>query len=320
VRNRRQAPVVVITGASSGIGRAAALGFARKRVSLVLAARSATCLEDVAAECRKHGAQALVVPTEVSEEAQVQNLARTAVEHFGRIDVWVGAAAAYAYGTVEQTPPEVFERLLQVNLTGQVHGVRAVLPTFRAQGRGTLILVGSVFSKITAPYVSAYVASKFGLAGFSQSLRQELLAEKGIHVCLLLPATIDTPIYQHAANYTGREIHPLPPVVSPERVGRAIVRLAGHPRPETVVGRMQGSFIPFQRAAPRIYDRIIARMMGGLGVRGDGVPASGGTVFTPLPASNAVTGGWRSKPARLAAGGLAGAAAVVAFRRTRAGR
>lgn len=307
-------PVVVVMGASSGIGRATARTFARQGASLVLAARSAASLDEVAEECRHHGAQALAVPTDVAVEAEVQALVCSAVERFGRIDVWVGMASVYGYGTFEQMPSETFRQILETNLFGQVHGARAVLPRFRAQGAGTLILVGSVYSKITTPYVSAYVTAKFGLLGFSEVLREELLADKGINVCLVLPATIDTPIYQHAANYTGRNVRPLPPVVSPHRVARSIVRLASRPSRVVVVGRVQATFITIHRLLPRLFERGSRPLMNTVALRGSGVPASDGTVFTPLPSSNRVTGGWRSRRLRLLTATAAGAAGAAALR------
>lgn len=297
---------MVITGASSGIGRATAHAFARRGARLVLAARSRTALEDVAAECAEHGAEALVAPTDVSDEQQVRVLVQRALERFGRIDVWVGAASVYSYGTVEQTPTEVFRQILATNLLGQVHTARALLPQFRTQGTGTLVVVGSVYSKITSPYVSPYIASKFAVLGFTEALRQELRSEAGIKVCTVLPATIDTPIYQHAANYTGHRVHPLPPVVSPHRVARAIVGLTARPRPTVVVGQLQRTFIPVHALLPRIYNWCINPVMDALALRSATAPASNGTVFAPAPDTYRITGDWRSAPIRTL--GAAGAA------------
>lgn len=301
-------PVVVLTGASSGIGRATAHAFARDGARLVLAARSAESLQEVAAECAGHGASVITVPTDVGDESQVEVLIRSAREAFGRIDVCVAGASVYSYGTFEQTPPEVFRRIVETNLFGAVHTARAVLPLFRAQGHGTLIVVGSVYSRITSPYVSPYVTSKWGLLGFTEVLRQELRRAKDIHVCAVLPATIDTPIYQHAANYTGKSVHPLPPVVSPHPVARAIVGLTHRPRPVTVVGRIQGALIPVHGLLPGLYDRCINPVMDLLALRSGTAPASEGTVFAPDPATEQITGGWRSTPLRA----LAAAGAVLA--------
>ncbi|WP_162149429.1 SDR family NAD(P)-dependent oxidoreductase, partial [Arthrobacter sp. Br18] len=181
---------------------------------------------------------------------------------------------------------------------------RTVLPYFRSQGRGTLIIIGSVYSKITSPYVSPYVTSKFGLLGFTEVLRQELRKAKDIHICLVLPATIDTPIYQHAANYTGQHVHPLPPVVSPHRVAKVILRNSKRPRPVTVVGQIQRTIIPIHGLFPRLYDQCINPVMNLLALRKGPTAPSSGTVFTPDPSSNQITGNWRtSRTRRLGAAG-----------------
>jgi short-subunit dehydrogenase len=308
-------PVVVITGASSGIGRSAAHAFARRGYRVVVAARSAETLAEVVAECERAGAAALAVPTDVGDQAQVHALAGAAVARFGRIDVWVGNASVFSYGKFEQTPPAVFERVLRTNLLGQVHGARAVLPQFRQQGSGVLVIVGSLYSRVPSPLASPYITSKFGTLGFALSLRQELRRERGIDVRIVLPATIDTPIYQHAANTTGSSVHPLPPIVSAKRAARAIVKAAEHPRRVRVVGRMQGLLAPAFAIAPGVLERVVPRLMPPLALRSPATSPSPGTVFEPDPGSNAVVGGWQSRPLRVALVALGGAAAVVARRR-----
>ncbi len=314
---------VVITGASSGIGRATAHAFAERGARLVLAARSASSLQEVARECRDRGAEAMVVVTDVSDEVQVHDLARAAVGEFGRVAAWVGAASVFSYGTFEQTPPEVFRQVLETNLFGQVHGARAVLPLFRSQGSGVLVLVGSLYSRITSPYLSPYITSKFGLLGLAEVLRQELRDVRGASVCAILPATIDTPIYQHAANYTGRRVHPLPPVTDPRRVARAIVRAVERPRPVSVVGQVQRLGVLAHAAVPRLYDRAVGPVMDLVALRGGPVPDTPGTVFQPAHDTNQVHGHWRSSLARhLGLAALISAAAAagrsgLGFRRRR---
>ncbi|MCP2636598.1 SDR family NAD(P)-dependent oxidoreductase [Microbacterium sp. HD4P20] len=305
-------PVVVITGASSGIGRATAHEYARRSERLVLASRSATALEPVAAECRVLGAEVRTVATDVSSEEAVEALATYAIAHFGRIDVWVGNAGVMSYGTFERTPPRIFRQVVDTNLMGQVHGARAVLPHFRRQGHGTLVLVGSLYSRVGSPQISPYVTSKFGLLGFAESLRQELRGS-GIRLRLILPATIDTPIYHHAANVTGHRVHPLPPASSPRRVARAIVRAPHRRRFATFVGRAQRAGLLLHGVAPRAYDAVVSFLKHRVELRGDGAKPVSGNVLTPSGVAGAVTGGWRRWPERIGSGMLvAGAALLIA--------
>jgi NAD(P)-dependent dehydrogenase (short-subunit alcohol dehydrogenase family) len=290
-RQRKTHPVVVITGASSGIGRETAHEFARNGARLMLAARSRSSLEEAAAECAALGGEAEVHVTDVSDERQVRKLVDATVARFGRVDVWVGAASLFCYGRFEDVPPDVFRRMIEVNLFGQVHGARAVLPQLRRQGGGSIILIGSVYSRVATPYVSAYITSKHAVAGFAESLRQET-REDGIDVSLVLPSTADTPIYQHAANFTGHATQPLPPRIAPERVARAIVDLADSPRPAVVVGQSQRVAIPLQRWMPRLYGTVALWAMRHLALRPQRARPSEGTLFEPQPESNAVRGGW----------------------------
>ncbi len=303
--------VVVITGASSGIGRATARAFAERGASVVLAARSAEPLEDVAAECRAAGGRALPVPTDVAEDTDVQALARAAVERFGAIDVWVNNAAVMAYGRFDNVPGEVHRRVIETNLFGQLNGARAAIARFRRQGRGVLINIDSLYARMTSPYVSAYVASKFAVRGFSEVLRQELRDAEDIHVCAILPASIDTPIFRHAANYTGRRIHPVPPVIDPQRVVNAILHSAARPRKEVVVGAAGRLLAWGHVVMPNTYDRLVVPVMNRVGFRRRHAARSPGNVFAPMPETPSVTGGWRRWSALQRAGLAAVAVTAV---------
>ncbi|WP_199837038.1 MULTISPECIES: SDR family NAD(P)-dependent oxidoreductase [unclassified Streptomyces] len=317
-------PVVVVTGASSGIGRGVARALAARGADLVLAARTERTLTAVARDCERRGGRALVVPTDVGDEAAVQVLARRAVERFGRIDAWVNAAAVWSYGLFEDTPGPVFRRIVDTTLFGQVHAARAVLPQFRSQGRGVLVNIGSLYGRLSSPYVAPYVVSKWGLLGFSEVLRQELRDAPGIAVCTVLPGAVDTPIYRHAANYVGRRIRPLPPVTSPERVVAAVVRAIDRPRREIVVGRTQYVGVWAHRLVPGLYDRLIGPVVKTFAVRGAPVSPHDGTVFAPDPLPCAVDDGWRrhdhhvvGRAVTVTAGLAALAAAVRALGRRR---
>ncbi|KAA9153361.1 SDR family NAD(P)-dependent oxidoreductase, partial [Microbacterium lushaniae] len=170
-RMGKRGQVVVVVGASRGIGRAAAYEFARRGDRVVVVARDEQALARTAEHCRTLGAETLAVPADVTDSDALGSVVRSAVQRFGRIDAWIGVAGVLAYGTVEQTPTAVYRRVLETNLIAQIDGVRQVLPVLRAQGSGRIVLIGSLYSRVTAPYVSAYAASKFGLLGFAGSLR-----------------------------------------------------------------------------------------------------------------------------------------------------
>ncbi len=304
--------VVVITGASSGIGRGAARAFAARGDGVVLAARSAQTLDEVAKECQALGGRAVAVPTDVSDEAAVQELVRRAVEEFGRIDAWVNAAAVWSYGRFEDTPGAVFRQIVETTLFGQVYAARAVLPQFRSQGHGVLVNVASLYGRVSSPYVAPYVTSKWGLLGFSEVLRQEVRDAPAIAVCTVLPGAADTPIYRHAANYVGRQIRPLPPVMSPERVVSAVVRTVDKPKAEIVVGRTQHLGALAHQLVPRLYDRVVGPLVDLGALQNLSSTDHDGTVFTPDPATNAVDDGWRDHDHRRVVTVLALAAGVVA--------
>ncbi|PKI89767.1 3-oxoacyl-ACP reductase [Actinomycetales bacterium SN12] len=302
---------MVVTGASSGIGRATARRFARQGAQLVICARSDAALQTVAKECRDLGGQVLVVPADVSDESAMVGLADAAVAAFGRIDVWVGNAGVFAYGTFEQLPSDVFRQVIETNLMGQIHGARAVLPHFRRQGAGSLVLVGSLYSRASSPTISPYVTSKYATLGFAESLRQELRGS-GIRVHLVLPASIDTPIYQHAANFTGRLVRPLPPVSSAGRVARAIARAPGRRRFVTFVGRTQKAALLVHDFAPGLHGSAARWLMKHVELHGRAPSASTGNVFESTGSAGQVSGGWRAIGLRLL---LAAAGAAVLLRR-----
>jgi short-subunit dehydrogenase len=305
--------VTVVTGASSGIGRATALRLAEERGTVVLASRQWDALKQVARECEALGGRALPVPTDVTDEVQVEILARRAIETFGRIDVWVNDAAVTMLGRFEDSPSDAFRRVIDTNFFGYVHGARAVLPHFHEQGHGTLINVASVVSRVGSPYATAYAASKAAILSFSESLRMELRETPGIHVCSVLPATIDTPLFQHAADFSGKAVRAMPPVYAPEDVADAIVGLIRHPRREVRVGNV-GRMIAMRTLMPAaLSERMLASRVEKKHFQDRAIEPSRGNLFQPMPEFNAVHGGWmQDSGGPRAANRLAVSLAVVA--------
>jgi NAD(P)-dependent dehydrogenase (short-subunit alcohol dehydrogenase family) len=297
--------VVVLTGASSGIGRAAALAFAARGDRLVLAARGPRDLASVAAAC---GGDPLIVPTDVTQCHEVDELAEAAVDRFGRIDVWVDSAAVMAYGRFEDLPANVFDRVVTTDLLGPANIARSALRQFRSQGHGTLILCGSLLARITAPYMSAYCTAKWGMRGLARTLRQELRDAPGIHVCTLTPGSVDSPIYTSAANYAGFVGRPPPPVDSAERMAGAIMKLADRPRAEMSVG-LANRFTEFGFVVlPPVYDALVGPMMRRLGLSRSPVRPHTGNVFAPAPRTEGGPARWGRK----SFGALAGVSALAA--------
>ncbi|MBC7289707.1 MAG: SDR family NAD(P)-dependent oxidoreductase [Actinotalea sp.] len=320
--------VVVVTGASSGIGRATALAFAeRKAKAVVLAARREEALEDLARDVERAGAQALVVPVDVADEAQVRELADRAVERYGGIDVWVNDAAVSVYGSVEELPLEDVRRVLDVDVMGYLHGIRAVLPLMRDRGEGVIVNVASVLSTVPQPYGAPYSMAKAAVLALAGSVRSELrlAGQKDIHVVSVLPATVDTPFFRQAGNHTGRKLLAMPPVNSPQRVAAAIVDAVRKPEREVLVGSGAKSLVRTARRHPDKAERLIARHVDTQHLsRRHRVSPTSGNLHRPSPVHDdaAVEGGWRGR-GRTGARRVALAAAAVggglAVRRALAG-
>ena len=257
--------VVVVTGASSGIGRETARALARRGAAVVLVARDEAALRNVATEVEALGGRALVVVTDVSDVEQVQQVADRAAEHFGRIDTWVNNAGIAAYGTVEQTAVEEMRRIIEVDLLGTIHGVKAALPFLRQSG-GTLINVASVAGRLPVPLLAAYSAAKHGVLGFSDALRMELdHDDAGVAVTTILPYGINTPFFNHARSKLGVLPRPTPPAYPPSAVAEAIVWAAEHPTREIVVGGAGKSALLMRRLSPALVDKVM--ILGGLAFR-----------------------------------------------------
>jgi len=189
----------LVTGASSGIGRASAVRFAAQGARVVLLSRSSEALAQVEAECVRAGAGAtLVAVADVGRQEQVEDALARAVDAFGRVDVCVHAAAVAAYGRLDLMPAEVFDRVIDTNVKGTAHVARAMLGHFRNRERGTLILLGSLLGRISTPYMSAYGVSKWAVRGFARTMTLEVLDLPHVHVCEVWPGSVNTPVYSRA--------------------------------------------------------------------------------------------------------------------------
>lgn len=230
--------VVVITGASSGFGRGAALALADLGATVVVAARREDLLYEVAVMCQARGGHALAIPTDVTRHTDVEHLIHATLDHFGHIDAWVNDAGVGALGQFDQVPLADHTQVIVTNLLGVINGSWFALRHFRERRRGTLINIAAALAKVPAPYYSSYVASKFGIAGLDGVLRQELALDglKDVKVCTVMPVSHDTPFFDHAANYTGHEVQPVPPLHNEQDVIDTIVRLVTHPQDEVFVG------------------------------------------------------------------------------------
>ncbi len=286
--------IVVITGASSGIGREAALRFAHAGASVVLAARNEQALREVARQVTATGGHALAVPADVSDWTQVQHVAQATAERFGGIDTWVNNAAVSLYGTFEQLPVDEFERVVDVVLMGQVRGAKAALPYLKSSG-GTLIGVTSIVSQVPLPLQSAYVAAKWALKGFYDTLRlEQARACDGVQVSVIMPSSVDTPLFQNAKSHLGVEPGAIPPVFEPGIVADAIIYAATHPVRDLTLGP-GNLLLALKRAWPRAAEALVGHAaFAWQFTREPELPTAPNNLWQPVPGSGAIHGGFRA--------------------------
>lgn len=255
--------VVVITGASSGIGRCTAQHLADRGARVVVMARSGEALASLVEGIRHRGGEALAVTGDVTSPADIERLAEAAVDRFGRIDTWVNNAAVFIQGMVVDLAPEEMRQVVEVNLLGAMYGSRTAALRMRRQDPpgGVIVQVSSIVGERGPAYFSPYAAAKHGLSGFNESLRTELWGTD-IKVATLYLPSMDTPIYQHARAKFGTRPRPAPPVYDPMRAAEAIAHLAVSPEPRRHIGWFHLLYTAPHRISPVLGDWFLHRTRG----------------------------------------------------------
>lgn len=252
--------VVVLMGASGGIGREAALRFARKGAKVVVSARGEAGISSLADEIRAEGGEAEPVVADAAEFEEVEAVAGRAVERYGRLDTWVHLAAVSLFAPFDETTPEEFRRVIEVDLLGQAYGAMAALPHVKREGCGALVHVTSVVARRAVPLQSAYSAAKHGVDGLLESLRVELAHEGWpIGVTNVLPAAINTPFFDRARTKLGVKPRGFPPLYSPGVVADAILYAAEKAPREIVAGGAGKGLLLGQILSPRLMDALMLR-------------------------------------------------------------
>ena len=274
-------PTVLITGASSGIGRETALRYAARGNRLVLVARGLDALEKVAAECLNEGAADVVVqPTDISERSQVEHLFEVTTARFGKLDIVVQNAALAAFGRFTDMPADVFDTVVKTDVLGAANVARCALLHFQESGQGQLVVMGSVLGQAAVPYMGAYVISKFAVTALIRLLRQETRGLPGIAVHGIYPGAVDTPVYPSAANYYGRLAKVLPVNDPPSVVANAVVAATDSGRPsERQVGWTNYPMLAGYRLLPRVFDILVNPMMRVASFAREQLPPTTGNVF-----------------------------------------
>lgn len=299
-RQRIAGHTFVVTGASSGFGRGVALKLGAYGGNVVLAARRTAALETLAEEIRAAGGRPLVVTTDVARPEDVAHLAEATVGQFGRIDAWINNAGVGAIGRFEEIPAEDHARVIDVNLKGVIYGSHVALRQFRRQGFGTLVNIGSVEGRVPLAYHASYAASKHAVVGLGAALHQELRLNgpKDVRVSTVLPWAVDTPYWDHTANYSGGT----PRMVmmdGAQAVVDAIVWMAIHPRKEYAVGWKAEGALLGHRIWPGLGEHIAGNVVHRAQIEtAPPAPPTSGSLHEPMQAGTTVEGDARARMTR----------------------
>lgn len=289
--------VVVITGATSGLGRGTALALAAQGAHVVIAARRGDVLDDLTEQISAApGGTAVPVITDVSDPADVARLASVAVKRFGRIDVWIDNVGVGALGLFWDIPIDDHARVIDVNLKGLIYGAHTALTQFRSQGSGTLLNIGSIDSEVPLAYQASYAASKAAVLSLSRSLNEELrlAGEDGIKVGTILPWAVDTPWWTHAANYSGHTPR-MAAMDDPQIVIDAIVAACTNPKEQQPVGPKARASNASHHIFPALTERLSAKIAGSEVAKGAPVPHTTGSIYHPMDVGTTVDGGIRER-------------------------
>lgn len=252
--------VVVVTGASSGVGRAIARAFGEAGAKVGLIARNEEALQNAAEEIRRAGGEALMLPLDVSDDEAVYAAAEKVVQTWGRIDTWVNDAMVSVFSPVMQMTPEEFRRVTEVSYLGFVYGTLAALRHMRPRNEGVILQIGSALAYRSIPLQSAYCAAKAAIRGFTDSLRCELLHDQsGVKVCMLQLPAVNTPQFDVVRTRLPNRPQPVPPIFQPEVIARAALYASEHPRREFWIAGSAIKAILGQKLLPGLLDRYLAR-------------------------------------------------------------
>jgi len=258
-KKKLEGKVAVVTGASSGVGRAIVRAFADEGAKVALIARNQDGLEAAALEVRHRSGEALVLPLDVADAALVQEAADRVVAAWGKIDIWVNDAMVSVFAPVSETTPDEFRRVTEVNYLGFVYGTLAALRHMREANAGVIIQIGSALAYRSIPLQSAYCASKAAIRGFTDSLRSELIRERsGVSVTLVQLPAVNTPQFEVVRSKLAGHPQPVPPIYQPEVIAREVVRVVLRPTRERWIGWSTIQAILGQRVIPSLLDRYLA--------------------------------------------------------------
>ncbi len=287
------APVVLVTGASSGVGLAVAMELARRGRRLALLARGEGPLEGAAEQCRALGAPSVTtLPLDVRDDGAVARAVNEVVRAEGRLDGVVNNAGVVAYGRLEELAAPLFDAVVETNLIGSANVLRHVLPHLRRQGSGSVVLVGSMIGHIAVPTMSAYTVSKWGVRALARQALVENRDMPGLHVSYVSLPGVDTPIYRQAAYAGGPAGQPPPVVWSAEKAGRFVAHVLEHPRPVTHGGAFDRVTRLGFAVLPRVFDAWVGPLFGRLAAdRSDTLPPHEGNVLRSVPEGNHLEGG-----------------------------